>query len=43
MIDGDFRMFWSAMTSAVFTKNLYAHLLKGQQRVAAEALDHQLA
>lgn len=29
--------------SAAFTMDVYAHLLKGQQRVAAEALDHLLA
>jgi integrase len=29
--------------SAVFTMDTYAHLLKGQQKVAAEALDHLLA
>jgi integrase len=29
--------------SAAFTMNVYGHLLKGQQRQAAEALDHLLA
>lgn len=29
--------------SAAFTMDVYSHLLKGQQRVAAEALDHLLA
>lgn len=29
--------------SAAFTMDVYAHLLRGQQRVAAEALDHLLA
>ena len=29
--------------SAAFTMDTYAHLLKGQQRQAAEALDHLLA
>jgi len=29
--------------SAAFTMDVYAHLLKGQQKVAAEALDHLLA
>ncbi len=29
--------------SAAFTMDVYGHLLKGQQRVAAEALDHLLA
>ena len=30
-------------SSASFTMDVYAHLLKGQQRQAAEALDHLLA
>jgi hypothetical protein len=29
--------------TAAFTMDVYAHLLKGQQRQAAEALDHLLA
>jgi integrase len=34
---------WLGHASASFTMDTYGHLLAGQQRQAAEALDHLLA